>query len=58
MPENLYQSLLNLIEFYKNDNPVDDESAVEFIKTHTVDEILANKKLWGEDLTQLLKGDE
>ena len=58
IPDNLYKSLLNLIEFYKTHEPTDDEYAVEFIKNHTVDEILANKKLWGEDLNLLLKGDE
>jgi len=33
----------------------DDADIIAFMKAATVDEILANKKLWGEDLSFLKK---
>ncbi|MBE5743186.1 MAG: tagaturonate reductase [Clostridiales bacterium] len=53
MPETLLFSFAKLIDFYKTDMTNDDPDVVEFMKTHGVKEILANDKLWGEDLTFL-----
>ena len=51
MPERLIFSFAKLIDFYKTDMTNDDPDVVEFMKTHSVEEILANTELWGEDLT-------
>jgi hypothetical protein len=32
----------------------DDKDVTEFMKNSTPEEILANRELWGEDLTRLL----
>ena len=53
MPETLIFSFAKLIDFYKTDMTNDDKDVVEFMKTHTPCEILANEKLWGEDLSYL-----
>lgn len=53
MPENLLLSFAKLIEFYKDGEPNDDEKVVEFMKNKPINEILANKDLWGEDLSFL-----
>ena len=53
MPEKLLFSFARLIEFYKTDMPNDDKDVMEFMKKATVAEILANEKLWGEDLSFL-----
>jgi hypothetical protein len=42
-----------LIKFYKESTPNDDPAAIEFIRTHSVREILANADLWGEDVSFL-----
>ena len=52
-PENLMLSFAKLIEFYKTDMPNDDEKVMAFIKTASVEEILANTSLWDEDLSFL-----
>ncbi len=52
-PERLCFSLWRLIEFYKTDKPDDEAQVIEFIKTHSVEEILANIDFWGTDLTEL-----
>lgn len=52
-PENLIFSLAKLIEFYKNSNPNDDAEIIEFIKTRSIKEILANQKFWGQDISFL-----
>lgn len=54
MPETLLFAFAKLIEFYKTDMPKDDEDVVEFMKSRSTAEILANKAFWGEDLTYLL----
>jgi len=54
MPEKLLFSFARLIEFYKTDMPNDDKDVVEFIKKASVEEILANKSLWDEDLSFLV----
>ena len=42
------------MDFYRTDMTNDDKEIVEFMKTATTAEILANAKLWGEDLSFLL----
>ena len=53
MPETLLFAFAKLIEFYKTDMTQDAPEVVEFMKNHSTAEILANKELWGEDLTFL-----
>lgn len=53
MPENLLFSFAKLIEFYKKGTPNDDEKIMEFMKNASVKDILANTKLWDEDLSHL-----
>ena len=53
MPNTLLFSFAKLLDFYKTDMTNDDAEVVEFMKTHGVKEILANDKLWGEDLSFL-----
>lgn len=53
MPENLCFSFAKLIEFYKKGTPNDDAAVMEFMKNASVEEILGNADLWGEDLTRL-----
>ncbi len=53
MPENLITSFAKLVEFYKTDMTDDAPEVCEFMKKSNVDEILANKSLWDEDLSFL-----
>ena len=53
MPETLLFAFAKLIEFYKTDMTNDDADVVEFMKSHSTLEILANEKLWGVDLSYL-----
>ena len=53
MPETLLFAFAKLMEFYKTDMTNDDADVVEFMKSHTPCEILANKELWGEDISFL-----
>lgn len=53
MPENLIFSLACLIKLYKTDMANDDAEVMEFMRNASVEEILANEKLWDEDLTFL-----
>ena len=52
-PPTLVFSLAKLIEFYKNGEPNDAPEVIEYIKTHTVREILANTDLFGTDISFL-----
>ncbi len=52
-PSTLVFALAKLIEFYKVGTPNDLPEVMDFIKTHTVAEILANTSLWDTDLTVL-----
>ena len=52
-PETLVFSLAKLIEFYKNGEPNDAPEVIDFIKAHSVREILANKEFFGEDISFL-----
>ncbi len=51
LPEALTLSLAKLIEFYRTDMTNDDAEVVAFMKTASVDDILANTALWGEDIS-------
>ena len=52
-PDYLLTSFAKLIEFYKTDMTNDDPEVCEFMKNASVEEILANTKLWDEDLSYL-----
>lgn len=51
LPEALTLSLAKLIEFYKTNMANDSPKIIGFMKTASVEEILANKELWDEDLS-------
>ncbi len=53
MPKTLIFAFAKLIEFYKTDMPQDAPEVVVFMREHSVDEILANEALWGQDLSFL-----
>ncbi len=53
MPKTLIFSFAKLIDFYRTDMTNDDKDICEFMKKASVEEILANKTLWDEDLTFL-----
>lgn len=53
MPETLIFSFAKLIDFYRTDMTNDDKEICEFMKTASVEEILANTALWDQDLTSL-----
>lgn len=55
MPETLLFSFAKLIDFYMTDMTNDDIEVTAFMKSATVGEILANEKLWGEDISFLEK---
>lgn len=51
-------SLASLIYYYKNYEPKDLESAVSFIKSNSISDILSNTRLWGKDIAFLLPATE
>ena len=51
MPNTLIFSFAKLIDLYKTDMTNDDPAVTEFMKAHTVKEILANNALWDTDLS-------
>ena len=53
MPKTLIFSFAKLLEFYKTDMTNDDKDVTEFMKTKSLDEILSNEALWGENLSYL-----
>ena len=53
MPETLIFSFAKLIDFYRTDMTNDDKDVTGFMKTASVEDILANTKLWDEDLSYL-----
>ncbi len=55
MPGTLLFSFAKLIDFYRTDMVNDDADVAAFMKDATVGEILANEKLWGENLSFLEK---
>ena len=54
-PKTLMLSFAKLIEFYRTSMPKDDPKVMEFMKTASLDQILSNEELWGQDLTFLSK---
>ena len=52
-PKNLIFSFAKLIEFYRTDMTNDDPGVCAFMKNADISEILANKELWGEDISYL-----
>lgn len=50
LPRPFAFSLACLIEYYRNNEVLDDDFAVDLIKTGNFDEILGSDKLWGENL--------
>lgn len=52
-PQTLLRGFAALLDFYKTDMANDADDVMEFMKTRTLDEILANADFWGEDLTCL-----
>ena len=53
MPQTLIFAFAKLIDFYRTDMTNDDKEITEFMKTASVDDILARSDYWGEDLTFL-----
>lgn len=53
MPQSLLFSFAKLIDFYRTDMTNDSESVTAFMKTASVEEILANESLWDADLSYL-----
>lgn len=54
LPKPLVFSLACLIEYYKTNGVSDDKSAVEYIKNHSIKDILSNTELWNCDLSNML----
>lgn len=52
-PVNLLFSFAQLIKFYKEGSPKDDEKTVALMREASVPEILASTELWGMDLSYL-----
>lgn len=52
-PKLLSLSLAYLIYFYKNDNPEDSADAIGLMKNGDIATILANKKLWQSDISDM-----
>ena len=52
-PKNLLFSFAKLIEFYKLGTPDDSSEVMNYMKTASIAEILANTDYWGEDLSDL-----
>ncbi len=50
-PEHLLFAFGMLLRFYRIGTPTDDANIITYIKEHTTAEILANKELWGSDLS-------
>lgn len=53
-PKPFALALAALIEFYKTDMPNDDQYCIDYIKTHDIDDIVLNQKLWGDDISKML----
>jgi tagaturonate reductase len=54
-PRCLSLSLAFLIYYYKNGNPQDSQSAIEFIRNNSIEKILANKALWQRDISAMTR---
>ena len=55
-PEHLSVACEKLIEFYKDGTPCDDESIINYIKTHTKEQILSEGVVFGEDISKYIAG--
>ena len=55
-PPTLVKAFKALMDFYKTDMTNDDADVTEFMKTKSVDDILSNENLWGQNL-KFLKAD-
>ena len=55
-PKNLSVACNKLIEFYKNGIPCDDEALIEYIRTHTREQILSEGIIFGEDISKYIAG--
>ncbi len=55
LPKPLVFSLACLIEYYKANEPQDNEKAVSFIKGNSISDILSSEELWGENLSRMAK---
>lgn len=58
LPKPLVFSLACLIEYYKTCDVQDDKSAVEYIKNHSVNDILSDCALWSRDLSAMIESVE
>lgn len=54
LPKPFVFSLACLIEYYKANDVQDDKTAVEYIKNHSIKDILSNTQLWDCDLSDML----
>ncbi len=54
LPKPLVFSLACLIEYYKTNDVQDDKTAAEYIKNHSIKDILSNTPLWDFDLSDML----
>ncbi len=52
-PKNLVLGLARILEFYRVGTPNDDPDVIDFVRTHTDEEVLANKAFWDQDLSEL-----
>ena len=52
-PRHLIFSFAQLLKFYKEGSPKDDERVIAFIRVSSTKEILSNADLWGSDLSYL-----
>lgn len=52
-PKHLIYGFARLLEFYRIGTPNDDPAVIEFIRTHFIDDILANTDFWGQDLSDM-----
>ena len=52
-PPTLVFSLAKLIEFYKVGEPNDAPEIIEYIRSHSIREILANEEFFGQDISFL-----
>lgn len=54
LPKALVFSLACLIEYYKTNEPRDNEKSVCFIKVNSISDILTSEELWGENLNRMI----
>lgn len=52
-PKHLIYGFARLLEFYRVGTPNDDPAVIDFIRTHFIEDILANTDFWGQDLCDM-----